>query len=165
MSFGWLDNDHVTVPVFNMRLQVNTFIYAFLTVVWRLITGLAVSAALWAFAQALHMVANTEAYARGTYSLTRKRPAAADSSIDKNRPLAAPPLPVFDNREPTPDDLQYSPPLRHRLQQRMPTSPVRRVTVLRDRAEHEERPPRPVGTWEVVDSLDGKPSALPFDTV
>lgn len=143
--------------------------------------GMALYAALplWGLAEAIRMIANTEAYARGTYTLFRKR-------AEQQRQSAGQPQ----------GDLKYSPPFSYRLRhtQQVPfpshneaddfveqreqrygrrpvqtlvgRAPIRTVTVFRSRAPHRERPPRPAGTAEAVDSMDNQNMQyLPFDNL
>lgn len=151
-------------------------------VIARLITMLGLSLytslPLWGLAEAIRMIANTEAYARGTYNVFRKR--------DEQQQSAPQP----------PGDLKYSPPYSYRsryssmppsppesvaressghadqryarktLQPSVGRAPIRTVTVFRNRAPNRERPPRAAGTTEAVDSMDGQTSqVLPFDSL
>lgn len=164
---------NVMTSLLGFSVVIDRNVYAVWGIISRILNGAAKAGLLWAAADVIRMVANTEAYARGTYSLSRRRAGGGDAPAEsasmpvKRRPASEPLPPVFDDRPTAPADLKYSPTAGYR-QQRLPMSPVRRVTVLKQRRAHEVHPPRPVGTVEVIDSLDGTHearSSLPFDTV
>ncbi|MBK8135040.1 MAG: hypothetical protein IPK52_04240 [Chloroflexi bacterium] len=113
--------------------------------------------AIWyVLAEILRLSANAEAYSRAVYGTLRKK-------SDRPNTQAAAMPPTFPLPE---NNLQYSAPVRYQrdTQRRYSTAPVRSVTVLKPRSEHEVHPARPAGSVVPYEKLD--PSAdqpLPFD--
>jgi hypothetical protein len=172
-----VDVDSATIHILGVPLVIGRAVYMVMTAVWILLTGLATSAALFAISEILRITANTEAFARATYSTSRKRPTAPNAIVSEDtvpivprrREQAITP-PIFEIRQPTSNDLQFSPPERYRRQQlRAQGAPARRVTVFRSRRDNVVHEPRPAGHIEVVDWLDGDKDGdfkrIPFDKV
>lgn len=171
------DYDIVTIRILGIPLVIGRAVYMFATGLWMLLSGLTASAALIAISEILRISANTEAYARATYSVSRKRPTAPRAAVyeetvpvthhRREQPVTPP---IFELRAPSMNDLQFSPPERYRRQQlRAQGAPTRRVTVFRNRRENTVHEPRPSGHVEVVDWLDvgnGEDfRRIPFDKV
>lgn len=164
-----------TVRLLGVPVAINPVLHMLVTALWILFSGLAASAVLLALSEILRISANAEAFARASYSLSRKRPAAAHrvAVSEETVPIMRRPVPVaapdFEMREPDLSDLQFSPPDRYRRQQlRAQGAPARRVTVFRGRRDNVVHAPRPAGHVEVVDWLDADSEdfrRIPFDRV
>jgi hypothetical protein len=160
-----------------INIQIDKTLYVVAVVIWKIITGFATSAALLAISEILRITTNTEAFARATYSVSRRRtamprPAPSEETVPitpRRREQTSTP-PIFEIRQPTANDLQFSPPERYRRQQlRAQGGPTRRVTVFRNRRDNVVHKPRPAGHVEIVDWLDGDNGGdfrrIPFDKV
>lgn len=171
------DFDTTTIRILGVPLVIGRAVHMVTTALGMLLSGLAASAALIALSEILRFSANTEAYARATYRAAHKRAPVPRVVISeetmptthhrREQPVTPP---IFEVREPTMTDLQFSPPERYRRQQlRAQGAPTRRVTVFRSRRDNVNHEPRPAGHVEVVDWLDGDNSAdfrrIPFDKV
>lgn len=161
----------VAVRILGTQITISRDLYQVINIASRLLDGIVRGVLLWGAAEALYLLVQTEAYARGTYSLSRKRslPDTSRALIPKvteqKKKTISGSQPAFEIREPTSADLQYSPPERYRRQQlRSQGAPARRVTVFRNRSDNTTHEPRPAGQIEAVDSLDAQ-KPLPFDRV
>lgn len=171
------DFDSATIRILGVPLVIGRALYMLMTALWMLLSGFAASAVLLATSEILRITANTEAFARATYSVSRKRPSVPKVHVSEETVPVIPlrreqpsTPPIFEIRQPTSNDLQFSPPERYRRQQlRAQGAPTRRVTVFRNRRDNVIHEPRPAGHVEVVDWLDGDNGGdfrrIPFDKV
>lgn len=127
----------------------------------------------WAAAEALRMIANTEVYTRGTYSVFRKR-AEQQQRLTSQAARIRSQTPIIPDSEIVPFE---APPPDPRKRKRLGESSGYRDTntvfvraaKVHERPENAVRPPRPAGEIEVIQDLNetprGEDRGLPFDRV
>lgn len=169
----WLIPNSSTHQFFGVDVVLSPTAYFLIHGTWHLLTNLGAAATFWAIGEILTHVMNTEAYARGTYAVFRKR-AEHQQQLTSQAARIRSQTPIIPDSEIVPFE---APPPDPRKRKRLGESSGYRDTntvfvraaKVHERPENAVRPPRPAGEIEVIQDLNetprGEDRGLPFDRV